>query len=1068
MMNERGSVKEIKPDGFPIVGIGASAGGIEALEGFFRGVPTQPGMAFVVVTHLSSERRSVLHEIVSRYTDLQVHVAVDDTLVEANHIYVLPADAVLSIKNRRLSIGKPPMNRRERKPIDIFFSALAADQGELAAGVVLSGSDGDGTLGIKAIKERGGMTLAQIADGYGPAYPGMPDSAISTGMVDFAVPAEEMGGKLVEFARSEGLLQGMVEMSQTTSADEAAASFDEALDGSRQEIYALLRTQVGHDFAGYKPRTFVRRVQRRVQIRQCRSIEAYVGLLRHEPQEVFALFRDLLINVTNFFRDADAFDTLANLVVPQLFDGRGAEDTIRIWVPGCATGEEVFSLAILMCEQMDKATARPRVQIFATDIDEHALDVARLARYPTTLLEGVSPERRERFFVADGGSYVVSKEVRDFCIFSPHSVIRDPPFSRIDLVSCRNLLIYLGPDVQSQVIPTFHYALKPDGFLFLGTSENITPFHDLFAPIEKRDRIFRRRSNAMADVRLPLAIAALRSNHGNERHARKPVISGATLRTTIESQVLEQFAPPFVVVNHEGDIVFYSGRTGRYLEAAYGLPTRQVLASARKGLRLDLRTALREAVNTGQVITREEVAVETDDGRVQMINLTVAPTVHRDGVAEPLFLVLFADHGPTLSREEAATRVTAPSDRTAIHLEHELRDTRERLQALVEEYETALEELKSSNEELVSVNEELQSTNEELEASKEEMQSVNEELHTLNADLNGKIESLDRANNDLRNLFDSTDIATMFLDRHFSIRSFTPAVAEIFNILPSDRGRPITDLSSHFKLPNFAQDIADIFAGSGLIERRVSRRDDKTHFLVRLSPYRNTDQKTEGAVVTFVNITEITQAEAGQQMLISELQHRTRNLLAIVQSIAKQTFSESPPLASFSTRLSALGRVQGLIGSVPTAAVDLAEIIRLEMQAHGFDHDERVTIDGPSAMLDVESAQTFALALHELTTNAVKYGALQETGTGRLRIAWTVSEREGAWTLALAWRESGVAMPPDTSRQGYGRALIERALPFSLRAKIELVFGADGVSCHIEVPLPDAGPTLPDPNADEG
>jgi two-component system CheB/CheR fusion protein len=723
---------------FPIVGIGASAGGVEALEGFFSGMPSSPGLGFVIVTHLSPERESMLHEIVARYTELSVNIATDGMPVEIDTIYVLPADAILSIEQRRLLIHKPNSSRRERKPIDIFFSALAADCGELAAGVVLSGGDGDGTLGIKAIKERGGLTLAQVADGHGPRYPDMPDSAISTGLVDLAVPVDEMGTKLAEFARSLMMLDGMADSS-------GAADDQEALDEARREIYAILRSQIGHEFGGYKTKTFIRRVQRRMHIRQLESFDAYVELLRQEPPEVGALFRDLLINVTNFFRDTEAFAGLATMVVPKLFDGRGANDIVRIWIPGCATGEEVYSISILLCEHMDQLSAIPRVQIFATDIDERALSVARAGRYPAPLLDSVSPERKDRFFIPDGGSYIVSKEVRDLCIFSPHSVIRDPPFSRIDLVSCRNLLIYFGLDVQNQVIPIFHYALRPDGFLFLGTSESISQCGDLFAPIEKQHRIFRRRSDIAPGIRLPGEISGLRPGHVRHFHPPRAAISGAApLRHSIEAQVLEQFAPPYVVVDGEGDIVFYSARTGKYLEAAAGVPTRQILAIARKGLRLDLRTSLREAVESGRPVMREGVAVEGEDGRVQMITLTIAPVSERHG-DNPLFLVLFADQGQTLTRDEALNRTNTTQDDAAFHLERELRETRERLQSLIEEYETSLEELKSSNEELLSVNEEMQSSNEELEASKEELQSVNEELHTVNNDLNTLLSgSLDR------------------------------------------------------------------------------------------------------------------------------------------------------------------------------------------------------------------------------------------------------------------------------------------------------------------------------------
>ena len=423
---------------FPVVGIGASAGGVEALEGFFQGLPPQPGLAFIVVTHLSPHRESLLHEIIARHTDLTVAVAENGVAVKRDHVYVLPADAIISVKSGRLQLRKPDDGRRERKLIDILFSSLAVDQEDYAASVVLSGGDGDGALGTKAIKDRGGLTLAQVADGHGPRHPSMPDTAIATGYVDFALPADEMGAKLAEFAR-------VLAESDPPAAQAGAVA--------QAEISAIIRRQIAHDFSGYKSKTFFRRVQRRMQVVQAPDKETYIERLKDDPKEVRALFRDLLINVTNFFRDGEAYATLRDLAVPKLFEGRGAGDAVRVWVPGCSTGEEVYSLAILLRERMETLAIAPRVQVFATDIDEVALGVARAGRYPEALLDSVSAERRDRFFVQDGGSYVLTKEIRDLCIFSPHSVIRDPPFSRLDLISCRNLLIYLGPEVQNQVFP---------------------------------------------------------------------------------------------------------------------------------------------------------------------------------------------------------------------------------------------------------------------------------------------------------------------------------------------------------------------------------------------------------------------------------------------------------------------------------------------------------------------------------------------------------------------------------------------------------------------------------------
>ena len=1046
-MQSDGPVIEGRP--FPIVGVGASAGGVEALEGFFRGMPEDPGLALVIITHLSPDRESILHEIIARYTKLAVAVAVDGAEVESNCVYVLPSDAIITIRNRRLVVKKQDGSRRERKPIDIFFSALAIDLGEYAAGVVLSGGDGDGTLGAKAIKERGGLTLAQTADDYGPGHSDMPQGAIAAGVIDLAVPAERMGHKLEEFARGQRALEEM-------SGNPVLSDDGDTSDHARGEIYAILRSQIGHDFAGYKIKTFLRRVQRRMQVVQINTIQAYVERLRQDATEASALFRDLLINVTNFFRDGEAFENLAELVIPKLFEGRTTTDTVRVWVPGCATGEEVYSVGILLREHMDGLAAPPRVQIFATDIDEHALGVARSARYPEALLDSVSPERRKRFFVEDGGSSVIAKEVRDLCIFSPHSVIRDPPFSRMDLVSCRNLLIYFGADAQSQVVPTFHHSLRSNGYLFLGTSENVSQFRDLFTAIDKKHRIFRKRDDVTASISLPLMVRNMGPpGQIGEMRPRKLGAGAMAMRQSVQAQVLERFSPPHVVVNREGDVVFYSSRTGKYLEAAPGIPTRQLLILARRGLRLDLRTLFREAMERNQTAVREGVAVETDDGRVQLVTLTVDPVA--DGLDEPLYLVLFSDEGGMLSREEAASRSVTMRDGASFQIEQELRDTRERLQSLVEEYETALEELKSSNEELQSVNEEFQSTNEELEASKEELQSVNEELHTVNAELTGKVDALDRTNNDLQNLFDSTNIATIFLDRALVIQNFTPAMSQVFNILPGDRGRPLTDLSSRMQLPDLRDDVAAILAGSDLIERRINPEDGSAHYLMRVTPYRGEDHATAGVVVTFVDVTGLTRAEARLRVMVAELQHRTRNLLGVVQAIARQTIGKGGSLDDFKERLSALGRVQGLISHATGNSVELGEILTLELKAHGAGDGEHVHLSGPRVDLRLEDVQAVALVLHELATNAVKYGALKAGDAAeqraRLSVTWKVEQRRDSSTLLLDWVETGVAVPAGANRIGFGRRLIEDSLTSALKAKTTFVLGPGGVSCSIELPL---------------
>ncbi|MEI9405697.1 CheR family methyltransferase [Mesorhizobium argentiipisi] len=1022
---------------FPIVGVGASAGGIPAMEGLFRGMPDKCGVAFVIVTHLSPERESLLHEVIARYTDMPVIIAEDDLEVRPDVIYVMPHNAILAIEGMKLKLRQPNSISRERKPIDIFLSALAEAHGEYAVGIILSGGDSDGTLGVKAIKEHGGLTLAQAPDGSGPRNPDMPQSAIGSGLIDIAVPADAMGEKLIEFVHSFELVAKI---------EEDGESVERSLREAQRDIYAILSSHSGHDFSGYKVKTFLRRVKRRMQITQNASIDDYVQLLRSNPDEVRALFRDLLINVTNFFRDEDAFKVLEDLVIPELFKGRDANDNIRIWVPGCATGEEVFSIGMLMREYMEDRAPVPRVQIFATDIDEAALGVARSARFPEALLAGVSAERRERFFSYDGASYVLGKAVRDLCIFSAHSVIRDPPFSRMDLVSCRNLLIYLGPDIQKQVIPMFHYSLKPGGYLFLGTSESASQHGDLFTPVDKKQRIFKAREHS-APMRLPILLntASVGNFPGSDTRPR-PGIS-YSLRQTVEAQVLERFAPAHVVANGDGDVVYYSARTGKYLEPPQGIPSRQLLTMARSGLRLELRAALHESAETRRTVSRDSIAVEEDEDRVQFVKLTIEPLAER-GNSEPLFLVLFEPIGPSHPRLETF-KTGDGDDAGAADLERELRDMRERLQSTIEEYETALEELKSSNEELVSVNEEAQSSNEELEASKEEMQSLNEELNTINAELISKVEDLDRANSDLKNLFESTQIATVFLDTQLVIRSFTPAASSFFNLLPSDVGRPLTDLASRLDYPQLKNHIGKVFQTGQMIEHQLSRDSDGFHYLVRLIPYRDGVGKIQGVVVTFVDVTTIAEAESHQRVLISELNHRVKNMIAVAISIAGQTRRHATSPEAFNEsligRLHAMARAYGILSRDNWKDASVKEIIQQETEPFGLD---RVRWSGPDTRLRPQQGLSLGMVLHELATNAAKYGAFSETG-GKISVHWSASEDQ----FQLSWKETGGPPTTPPNGDGFGLTLVKGEIEYRLGGKVETAFLPDGFSLHLSFPV---------------
>lgn len=1033
---------------FLVVGVGASAGGVEALEQLFRSMPQDVHAAFVVLTHLGPHRETLLGEIIARHTNMPVTSARDAEELQAGHIYVLPSDHVLTLDGLRLGLHASLSGHRERNPIDVFFASMAKARRENAVGVVLSGAGSDGTLGVRAIKEEGGLTIAQGHNGTSPSYESMPMSAIATGLVDMVLPVEQIGRRLGDYVRSLETLNAIVDDSDEQQRE---ASFTSAV----QDILAMLHKRVGHDFAGYKDKTFLRRVQRRMQVTQTASLAEYVEHMRQHADESTQLFRDLLIGVTNFFRDPEAFDFISAQVMPKLFENVGAADTVRVWVPGCATGEEAYSIAILLREYMLTREAVPRVQVFATDIDEHALAAARAGRYPAAMLENVSPQRLKRFFQAETGSYVLSKEVRDLCIFSSHSVIRDPPFSRMDLISCRNLLIYFNVELQDNVLPVFHYALRPEGFLFLGPSESTSRHADLFAAIDKRHRIFQRRPALNTTVRIPSWLPKIR---GSE--VRSPLDTGVPrdqrLRQYIEANMLENFTPAHIVVEGDGNIVYYSSRTGKYLEPQLGSPSRQILSMARQGLRLELRTALREAAEKRQTIVRERVDVELDD-RVQLVRLSVQPLA--EGDQDPLYLIVFADLRAPISRAEAALhRPLGPASDVA-GLETELRETRDRLQATIEEYETALEELQSGNEELVSVNEELQSTNEELETSKEELQSVNEELHTVNSELAAKIDELYRSNGDLRNLFESTQIATVFLDRHLVIRSYTPAVTSIFNLIPGDRGRPITDIAHQLDEMDLTADVRRVLDERKPLERPVRLRNGKVFHLMRILPYRTADQQIDGALITFVDVTEVVVAEEQQRMLVAELNHRVRNMLQVVIGLANQTLHRSEDLKQFEKafmgRMQALARAYELVSREGWHKVSIGDLLRTQLVPFAGE-GSRYTAEGDKVLLTANAALALGLVLYELATNATKYGALS-VASGHIDISWRLDEQgDRQRVLSFHWRERGGPKVTRPAHHGFGTELVQRQLRYELNGKAAMDFSEDGLEITVEIPATGA------------
>jgi two-component system, chemotaxis family, CheB/CheR fusion protein len=794
-----------------------------------------------------------------------------------------------------------------------------------------------------------------------------------------------------------------------------------------------------------------------MQVLELTSLEDYVARLRGDSDEVRYLFRDLLIGVTDFFRDPEAFKVLQSEVLPGLFQGRNGGEPVRVWIPGCATGEEVYSIAILLREQAAKLDKPPEVQIFATDIDETALGVARAGRYPASLLRQVSQERLERHFRKADDFYVISKDIRDMCVFSMHNLIRDPPFSRIDLVSCRNLLIYFGAEFQARVMPVFHYALKPGRFLFLGTSESIGHSEDLFEAVDKKQRIFVRRDRPAPHIQMPAAMAQRRRSPPKLSELRpEPTSRAVELRRAVEARVVNRYAPAHVVIDRDGEIVHFSPRTGKYLEAPVGAPSRNLVAAARRGLKDEIRSALREVLDSGRRTERTRIAVELDGGQ-QLIDLVIEP--FRPDDAEPLLLVVFQEVGAAMTASEAIGPEVSENGDTVERLEHELADTRERLQITIEEYETSVEELKSANEELQSTNEELQSTNEELETAKEELQSLNEELHTVNAQLARKVEEVNRATSDLRNIFESTRIGIVFLDETLVIRSFTPAATGVFNLIGSDCGRPLTDIASNIELGDLRRDIEAVAESGEPVERRVRRHDGAAHYLMRILPFREESGATGGIVVTFVDVTGLVEAEEHQRVLVAELNHRVRNMLTVVVALAKQTLASDRPTQelkeAFIGRIQSMANAYTLISRENWNDVALGDILQVELESYldGAEQGaERVTVEGPPMMCRPATALAFSLVVHELATNAAKYGALSNAD-GSLAVSWTIENGE---TLVLEWRESSSrASAPPRGKGGLGSKLIERQMKSFPGATMELDYAKEGLQARFTIPLGD-------------
>lgn len=846
--------KQIKPSGTApvpscIVGIGASAGGLEALEGFIPGLPVPNSMAFVIIQHLAPAYKSIMGSLLAKHTEMIIQQIKDGMELEPNHIYMNPPDKDVSILNGRLYLTDPLDTHATRLPIDRFLSSLAEDQKERAVGIILSGTGTDGTLGLRAIKGEGGMTMAQ--EESQAKYDSMPRNAINTGLVDFVLPVEKMGAELARYVKHPYI-------------DEALKAVSPRQDylTDVKKIFLLIRSATGNDFSNYKQNTIRRRIERRMAVHQINRIEEYLRYLRETPQEIASLFKDMLIGVTNFFRDADAFDVFEKKIIPEMLSKKEPGDNLRIWVTGCATGEEAYSFAVLILEAMEKMKKQVNVQIFATDIDAEALDFARAGIYPESIADDVSVKLLKRYFTKIDKSYVVKKQVREIVVFAAQNLIKDPPFSRLDLVSCRNLLIYLDTVLQKKVIPLFHYTLVNDGILFLGTSESIGEFADFFTPVSAKWKIFRRKGITMKRAIEHVPPPFYETAPEMDKFAMKKVSPDINIKSLTENFILKEYAPACVLVNDNFDILYFQGKTDRYLSAPPGNPTFNILKMAREELRFRLSALLHKAAKQKKTAADDALQISYE-GKLRQINLIVRP-LPEDVTPPGMMMVIFEDRMPPVKLKQKAggKMADAPSgvNPRIAALEQEINSTKEYLQTTIEELETSNEELKSTNEELQSTNEEMQSTNEEMETSREELQSTNEELETVNSELQSKVEELSRSNNDLNNLLASTDIGTIFLDTGLNISRFTPSAARMYNLIQADLGRPISDITTKTDYRDLSKDAAGVLDTLITKEKDILSEDGRFYHM-RIMPYRTIDNVIDGIVITFMDITIIKKSE---------------------------------------------------------------------------------------------------------------------------------------------------------------------------------------------------------------
>jgi len=1138
-----------------------SAGGLEVATAFLNAMPVDSGMAFVIVQHLDPTRESLLVELLDRATDMPVVHVEDGMRVKPNRVHIIVPAKTLLIKDGILRLVEPEEPRGQRHPIDKFFSALAEDQKAKAIAIVMSGAGSNGTAGLADIKQAGGLCIAQ--DPLTAKFDSMPRHAIASGAVDIVLAPELMPDALVRYSRHSYIEAPRPEMAEGPGTDGSGSGIDDVL--------TLLHARAGHDFSQYKHNTLSRRIHRRMGIAHLEKLDDYLALLATDPDEAGALVKDLLIHVTAFFRDGEAWEALDREVITPLVEQAESGQSIRVWVPACSTGEEAYTIAMILAERSAAFRKKLAVKIFATDAAEHHLGAARKATFPGSMVESLPAERLARFFdKIDDNYYRIKPEIRETVLFAPQNVLKDPPYSRMDIVSCRNLLIYLEPAAQEKILSLAHFALRENGILFLGNAETVGQRDHQFISISKRWRIYRR----VGPARLPTLEFAhwpVR-DRASQGIAQQPKLADIALKS-----LADRFAPASVLIDRTYRVLHFHGSTEEYLTQPAGAPTMDLLALGREGLRTTIRSAVRRAIESEAAVS---LRTTFRRGTSEAVIVTAGPV--RDGPSPGLILVSFATENSSVSPVIQEAGVSPEQSRD---LEEELRIAREEMRVTIEQYETTNEELTAANEEVTSVNEELQATNEELETSKEELQALNEELITINAQLDRKIVELADASDDLRNLLIGNEIATIFLDNEMRIKWFSPAIHSLFDLIENDIGRPVANFAQKFAHADFV-DRARV-----AVERLVTSEEevlasDGRSLLLRVMPYRTRDNRIAGAVATFIDITDLKSTQARitaarnyaeaivetvrnplmalsgelrvisansafyetfgvspentidqliydlvdgqwnvpplrtlleellpnrqqitdyeidlmvprlgkrcmmmnarridnsdtggelvvlamediterrdsvqhQELLVGELSHRVKNTLAVVQSIAVQTLRYSSSLETFGDafkgRLQALASANDAIVDGSWKGVTLRHIIHRSLKP--FSVDRQVALgNGPNIDLRPQASLALAMILHELATNAVKYGALSVVN-GRVLIEWRINADDAEPRIEVDWTESHGPPVREPTRRGQGTRFIERSIAYELGGTSRVTFKSDGLRAMLAFPMAPA------------